>query len=123
MKGNPVKTKVRFEEEFIYYLGHIYCSRNTGLPLTPKVISDTTGRLHRIELILGIKLDEYAKTDNNFKELCRLIKTNDKYLRFSPTGNKYGYGRYIYPARLYYKFFCWKFKSATPKSNDSRLNQ
>ena len=118
-----MNVKLRFEEEFIYYLSSIYCSRNTGLPLSPKVISDTTGRLHRIELVLGIKIDEYTKTDHIFKELCKLIKKNDKYLRSSPTGNKYGYGRYIYTARLYYKFYCWKFEKAIPKSSDNRLNQ
>ena len=121
--GGQMNSQLRYEEEFIHYMGHIYCARPSGLPLTPKVISDTTGRLHRIEFVLGVKINEYVKTNEKFIELCELIKSKDKNLRSSPTGNKYGYSRYIYPVRLYYKFFCWKFDREIPKSNDSRLNQ
>lgn len=118
-----MNSQVRYEEEFVHFMGHIYCARPSGLPLTSKVISDTTGRLHRIEHVLAIKINEYVKTHQKFIELCELIKANDKSLRSSPTGNKYGYSRYIYPVRLYYKFYCWKFEKEIPKSKDNRLNQ
>ena len=68
-----MNSQLRYEEEFIHYMGHIYCARPSGLPLTPKVISDTTGRLHRIEFVLGVKINEYVKTNEKFIELCESV--------------------------------------------------
>lgn len=115
------KSKILFEEEFICFLSKTYKGRFSGRPLAPKVVSDTLGRIRRIQYTLNIRVEHFTKDFESFESLSYIIKEKDKLLREFPTNNKYGYGRYIYAARLYYKFAVWKENKRIPTSNDRRI--
>ncbi len=100
--------KIKFNDEFITYLSSEYTSSKSGYPLSPKVISDTLGRIKRVQRVLNINVDKFINTDEKFEQLCHMIKLKDSELRQMPTRHKYGYGRYMYAVRLYYKFNTWK---------------
>ncbi len=102
------RSELKLENEFIQYLATKYRGRFTGEPLTTKVISDTIGRIRRLESVFNTKIENHTKNKDSFKKFCQLIKTKNNYVSKIPTTNKYGYSRYIYAARLYFKFDTWK---------------
>ena len=114
-------TYIKNEVEFINYLSTIYKGKYSGGPLSKKVISDTRGRIKRIQHVLSIKIENHVSTIESFHELCEIIKNNDINLREKPNKNKYGYGRYLYAARLYFKFDAWKNKRNLPRPKDKRI--
>ena len=101
---------IKDEKHFIDYLSNHFQGRVSGAPLTPKVISDSLGRIRRVQNILGVKIEKSTASEKIFAELIILIKEGDSKLRELPTSNKYGYGRYVYAARLYFRFQNWKNK-------------
>ncbi len=115
------RSKLKLEIEFINYLATEYRGRFTGEPLTTKVISDTLGRICRLQSVFNIKIENYTKTNESFEKLCQLIKSKDNSLRKTPTKNKYGYGRYVYAARLYFKFDTWKHNREIDMKIDKRF--
>jgi hypothetical protein len=117
-----VRRNLKDEVEFIDFLSKIYIVKKTGKSLTTKVISDTLGRINRLEKILNIKIEKYSNSLFKFKQLSELIKSKDTEIRNSVTHDKYGYGKYIYAARLYFKYSTWKNGGNYPRSSDKRIN-
>jgi hypothetical protein len=115
--------RIKYEADFKEYLESIYISRKSGAPLTPKVISDTLGRLNRIEALLNIRLIEKFNTHQKYSELVKLINDNKELISTSSTGYKYGHSKYVYCIRIYYKFYCWKFSKDFPLISDKRYNK
>ena len=114
---------IKNENDFINYLNQTYKSRSSGKPLTPKVISDSIGRLNRIEMILNIKITNYFNTPEQYNYLKEMIKEKNKELINSTTNYKYGYSKYIYCIRLYYKFYCLKYSINLITPKDNRFNK
>ena len=123
MNESPnVKRKLENKSEFIEFLSKIYIAKKSGKNLTPKVISDTLGRINRLQEILDIKIEKYSSNAVKFEKLCELIKVKDSEIRTDVSNDIYGYGKYIYAARLYFKFYIWKNGINYTPSLDKRIN-
>lgn len=116
-----IRSNLKLEAEFINYLATEYRGRFSGKPLNTKVISDTLGRIRRLQSVFNIKIENYTKNNESFTKLCQIIKSRDNSLREIPTKNKYGYGRYVYAARLYFKFDTWKHNREIDMKIDKRF--
>ena len=89
--------------DFNDFLSNRYKSMLTGEGLSSKVISDILGRLRRVEMILKLDIDSYVGDQKTFEMLCGMIKNNFDIIRKNHGKSMYGYNKYIYAARLYYK--------------------
>jgi hypothetical protein len=115
------RPNLKLETEFINYLATEYRGRISMQPLTAKVISDTLGRIRRIQSVFNIKIEHYTNTNEAFMKLHQMIKSTNNLLLETHSKNKYGHGKYVYAARLYFKFDTWKHNRKINIKKDRRF--
>lgn len=97
---------MKHEVEFRSYLSSVRVSSKTGLPYTPKVVTDILRRVRIAETLLAIEISPISVgLKANLEKVCQRLR--DQRISSTPT-TPYAHLSLISSVRIYSDFLDWK---------------